>query len=70
MTTRWTSDFKYSDVTPKAMFLNRRQIMAGTAGLVASPLLVGRAHAAGFSTDEEQTSLEDISTYNNYYEFG
>ena len=47
MTTRWTSDFKYSDVTPKAMFLNRRQIMAGTAGLVASPLLVGRAHAAG-----------------------
>ena len=70
MTTRWTSDFKYSDVTPKAMFLNRRQIMAGTAGLVASPLLVGRAHAAGYSTDEEQTSLEDISTYNNYYEFG
>ena len=70
MTTRWTSDFKYSDVTPKAMFLNRRQIMAGTAGLVASPLLMGRAHAAGYSTDEEPNSLEDISTYNNYYEFG
>lgn len=66
MTPRWTNELKYSDVTPRAMFLNRRQIMLGAGALMA-----GRpAFAAGYSTDEPPNSLEDISTYNNYYEFG
>lgn len=66
MKPRWTSDLKYSDVTPQAMFLNRRQIMLG-----AGALLAGRpALAAGTSTDEPPNSFEDISSYNNYYEFG
>lgn len=59
------SDLTYRDVTPKQLFLNRRQIMAGMAALAGSP-----AFAAGYSTDEAPNSLEDISNYNNYYEFG
>jgi sulfoxide reductase catalytic subunit YedY len=63
-------DLRWSDVTPKEMFLNRRQIMSGAAALLASPVLARRAMAAGYSTEEEPNSLEDISSYNNYYEFG
>ena len=58
-------DLRWSDVTPRQLFLNRRQLIAGAAAFAASPAL-----AAGFSTDEAPNSLEDISSYNNYYEFG
>ncbi len=64
------SDLRWSEVTPKSLFFNRRQIMAGAAGALVSPILAGRAAAAGFSTDETPNTLEEISTYNNYYEFG
>lgn len=58
-------DLRWSDVTPRQLFLNRRHLIAGAAAFAASPAL-----AAGFSTDEAPNSLEDISSYNNYYEFG
>ena len=60
------TNLRWSDVTPKSLFLNRRQIMTGAAAIA----MAGPALAEGYSTDEEPTSLEDISTYNNYYEFG
>jgi sulfoxide reductase catalytic subunit YedY len=59
-------DLRWSDVTPKALFLNRRQLIAGAAALAASPAFA----ASPWSTDEEPNSLEDITGYNNYYEFG
>lgn len=61
----FTPDLRWSDVTPKAQFLNRRQIMAGAALLAPS-----MAWGANYSTDETPNTLEDISSYNNYYEFG
>ena len=67
------SNFKYSDITPKADYLNRRQIMAGLAGLggVALGSIAGPAFAAGeYSTDAKPNTLEDITSYNNFYEFG
>jgi hypothetical protein len=64
----------WSDVTPKPLWLNRRQLIAGGAALAAVPALPrsARAQAAAsrFSTDEPPTSLEDITSYNNFYEFG
>ena len=66
MAYRWTNDLKDSDVTPEGAFLNRRQVIAG-AGALAVAGVAGRAQAA-----EELTanSWEEITTYNNYYEFG
>jgi sulfoxide reductase catalytic subunit YedY len=32
MANRWTNTLKDSDVTPEAMYLNRRQLIAGAAG--------------------------------------
>jgi methionine sulfoxide reductase catalytic subunit len=68
----WTNDLRWSDVTPRAAFLNRRQLMAGgAAALVAGPA-AARIEAAksAWSTDEAPNSLEDITSYNNFYEFG
>jgi len=64
---RWTPDLKYSDITPERTYLNRRAVLAGlgAAGLVAGP-----ARAAGFSVEEDPNSFEDITNYNNFYEFG
>lgn len=64
------------EITPEAVFLNRRRFLAGAAGLVAfgatlpataKPLT---ASESVFSTDEKLTSEEDITSYNNFYEFG
>ena len=57
---------RWSDVTPQALFLNRRQIMAGGVALLASPAL-GKSP---YSSDDAPNTFEEISGYNNYYEFG
>jgi methionine sulfoxide reductase catalytic subunit len=63
------SELKWSDVTPKAMFLNRRQIMQGA--LAATALSAAPSWASSpYSTTEAPNSKDDITTYNNYYEFG
>ena len=75
-----------SELTPRAVFENRRRLMAGAGlGLAGGALLwsgAGRARAAsrppGFdallpsalSTTEALTAREAATTYNNYYEFG
>ncbi|MFT5625495.1 MAG: sulfoxide reductase catalytic subunit YedY, partial [Lentimonas sp.] len=47
MAYRWTNDLTKADITPKAAFLNRRQILAGTVGLGAIGLIGTSAQAAG-----------------------
>src|SRR5262249_7578871 len=55
---------------------NRRQILAGAAGLALAGAVPAKASAAlstiksPLSVDEPVTSREDITSYNNYYEFG
>lgn len=61
---RFKPDLKWSDVTPKANWLNRRQLLAAAgAAAIVRP---GAARAEAL----EPNSLEDISSYNNFYEFG
>ncbi|MEJ6396273.1 protein-methionine-sulfoxide reductase catalytic subunit MsrP [Yoonia sp. 208BN28-4] len=69
MAHRWTNDLTLADATPKAAFLNRRQILAGTAGLGAIGL-VGAGGAAHAQDALEPNTFEEITSYNNYYEFG
>ncbi|GFE49052.1 protein-methionine-sulfoxide reductase catalytic subunit MsrP [Roseobacter cerasinus] len=65
MAYRWTNTLTRKDATPEALFLNRRQLMAGAAAGVA---LAG----TGARAEEvlEPNSWEDITEYNNFYEFG
>jgi len=77
------ADIRYSEVTPKDVYLNRRNFLAGmpAAFLGVRELLSPPARAlAGtqlanvvkskLSIDEKPNSYKDVSTYNNYYEFG
>jgi methionine sulfoxide reductase catalytic subunit len=66
-----------SEITPKAAWLRRRELLAGAAALglagsIAEPALAAALAAAKspLSTDEPPTPLADITNYNNYYEFG
>jgi hypothetical protein len=82
---RRPADIRPSEITSQANYVNRRRFMEGGL-LAGASLLSGAALAADlpagrgakldkvmrseFSTAEEPNSFEDISTYNNYYEFG
>ena len=67
MAHRWKNDLTRADATPYDAFLNRRQLMGGALGLG----LIGAAGAARAQRAPlEPNSYEDITQYNNYYEFG
>lgn len=70
-----------SELTSESIYQRRREFLKGTAGLALASalpgLLASRAEAAlpgfrktSFGQDEKQNSLEEITTYNNFYEFG
>ncbi|SMR82436.1 sulfoxide reductase catalytic subunit YedY [Aliiroseovarius halocynthiae] len=61
---------KYSDVTPKADYMNRRQLMGGAAGLFAGMAIAPALGASKYSTDAAPNTFDEISAYNNFYEFG
>ncbi len=67
MANRWKNTLTDKDVTPEGVYLNRRQIMAGAIGAVGLGS-IGSSLQAG--TDLEPNDWEDITQYNNYYEFG
>ncbi len=71
-----------SEVTPYELYLNRRRFI-GRAGriallgaiapssLAAGDLVPGEAEAATLGPQEDElTPYEDVTTYNNFYEFG
>ena len=77
------ADIRYSEITPKSVYLNRRKFLAAAPAVVlgARALLAPSARAmAGtkltnlakspFSTTEKQNTYEQVTTYNNFYEFG
>ena len=72
MAYRFTPDLKWSDVTPRADFLNRRQLITGAMALgLAGPAAAKLAYVpSAYSTDAAPNTLEDITAYNNFYEFG
>ncbi|MBN2905286.1 MAG: protein-methionine-sulfoxide reductase catalytic subunit MsrP [Rhodobacteraceae bacterium] len=69
MAGRWRNSLCWSDVTPRAAYLNRRQIMAG-AGALALGGIAGQGRAATGADDLTPNSWDEITSYNNYYEFG
>jgi sulfoxide reductase catalytic subunit YedY len=94
MLIRKAPDLRFSDITPKSLYLRRREFLkaagiavgAAAAG-VASPFAgdaaaqqkQGTGHGAKLAnvkksplstTGEKITSWDDITSYNNFYEFG
>ena len=65
----------WSDVTPHRIYLNRRKFIGASAAALALPALASRAHAltgrpSPLSTDQAPNTFEEITNYNNFYEFG
>ncbi len=75
MAHRYISDLTRADVTPKEMWRTRRQIMTGAGaaalGLAAGPALAKLgAVKTDYGQDLEPNRWDDITSYNNFYEFG
>jgi len=67
---RWKSDLKQSEVTDEQVFVNRRHLLAGLAGIGLAGGLASASSAAQRAEDLVPNEWEDITNYNNYYEFG
>ncbi|CBE67682.1 MAG: protein-methionine-sulfoxide reductase catalytic subunit MsrP [Candidatus Methylomirabilis oxygeniifera] len=81
MLIRLAPDIAPSEITDYQLYLNRRSFLIGMAALALSP--TGSAVAAPpagaplpaarnerFTPEDRQTSFENITTYNNFWEFG
>ena len=66
-----------SEITPRGVYMRRREFLGGalatavfgglTAGAAAAPLAFSKS---AFSTNEPLTPKADVTSYNNFYEFG
>ena len=70
MAYRYKSSLTLEDVTPEIKYLNRRQLILGSAAALTGGI-GGIVNASSqYSTDETLNTYEQITNYNNYYEFG
>ncbi len=67
MANRWKNTLTDRDVTDEATFMNRRQLLAAATSSLALGSIASTAQA---EEELELNSWEDITSYNNYYEFG
>jgi sulfoxide reductase catalytic subunit YedY len=67
MARRYIPDLSWNDVTPKALYMNRRQLMSGAGAMLGAGLIGGGALA---QEEQKLNTWEEITTYNNFYEFG
>ena len=65
MAYRWNNNLPDAEVTPEKVFLNRRALLAGMAAASVIPTIAPAAVET-----PAPNSWEDITNYNNYYEFG
>ncbi|MFC7706462.1 protein-methionine-sulfoxide reductase catalytic subunit MsrP [Plastorhodobacter daqingensis] len=68
------SKLQWSEVTPREVFVNRRRLLSGAGATFAlsgsGVALRAEAHRSPYSTDEPPNSLDQITRFNNFYEFG
>ncbi len=84
MRKRLDTGIKPSEITPEDTFMNRRTLLTAAVAAGLLPSALSRVEAATMpangeftgvakwpgSTTETVNSFQDITTYNNYYEFG
>ncbi|HYZ83457.1 MAG TPA: protein-methionine-sulfoxide reductase catalytic subunit MsrP, partial [Bryobacteraceae bacterium] len=77
MLIRKPEPFRYSEITPKSLFYNRRQFLAQASAAIAAmaaPLSAATKltglQKSPFSTTDKPNTFQQVTTYNNFYEFG
>ncbi len=74
--TRTRATLREADVTPEALYLDRRRFIGASAATLAGGLGLNGAAAAteasgkDYADGEAPNSFEQITQYNNFYEFG
>jgi methionine sulfoxide reductase catalytic subunit len=72
MLIRRPTDISASEITPESLYWNRRQFLGATGAMLGAAFLpftpLPTPHSSG--DDDKPNSYEDITHYNNYYEFG
>jgi len=73
-------DVKSSEITPESLYVNRREWLASAAAGAAALSVFGPVAQAqdpqavgkpfGLQPDDKPTPWQDVTTYNNFYEFG
>ena len=63
-------DLPSSEITPYELYLDRRRFLAQSATLAGVAALAPSVLGAAEEQEDERTPYEDITNYNNYYEFG
>jgi len=65
-------DIPSSEITPESVYLDRRGFIVAATAAAAGLALPRLAQALGprSAGDDELTPYDDVTTYNNYYEFG
>ena len=71
MASRWTQNLKEKDVTSETLYLNRRKLIKNMtgAGITGMGLISGAGTAIAKIIDKVN-DWEEITSYNNFYEFG
>ena len=81
MLIRQPSDILSSEITPLEIYQERRRFMQGMGVLAAGAALgvapdvhagikLAGVRASAYTLDEDSTPYKDVTTYNNFYEFG
>ena len=65
-------DIRSSEITDEALFWNRRRFLGATAGALAAAVAapLPSMWPPGAASDDKLTPYDDVTTYNNFYEFG
>jgi sulfoxide reductase catalytic subunit YedY len=77
----WNCGLRYSDVTPRQVYVNRRKFLGATAAALGALGLPDSADAAPLNNVNKNGPLQNllkdtpspkqtVTTYNNFYEFG
>jgi len=76
MLIRRAPDVRWSDVTPRRLYLNRRVFLSSAAGTLLGAVALRAEKLSGVpfgrlsTTGEKVTPWQDVTSYNNFYEFG
>jgi methionine sulfoxide reductase catalytic subunit len=74
MLIRKPDDVRSSEITDESLYLNRRKFLASAgiaaAAVAVTPGILAACESADAAQDDEPNSWEQITQYNNFYEYG
>ena len=68
MKNSFDGNLKWSDVTPKAQWMNRRSLLVGAGAMMVAGAAQAKIETVPsvYSTDATPNPLDEITQYNNY----